>query len=90
MTLALLGHAPEATAALVQHENGLPYLYKFGPDIDTYVLVDDLENHIVPERWITNYPLFGNQFETIQDVKLFMQGFAAGSSTDAMWFGSAL
>lgn len=72
----MLAHRLDGTEAIIQLENGQPYHYKFGA-VDTYELITDLDKTVSPETWETSYP-YGNEFDTMNHVKRYLQGYVAG------------
>lgn len=72
----LLAHRLDGTEAIMQLENDHPYHYKFG-EVDTYTLITDHTATVDPVLWKTDFP-FGNEFDTINEVKQYLHGFVGG------------
>ncbi len=69
--VTLLAHTRDGKQAIVQLENGKPYMYKFGTHVDTYTLITDLE-YKVGRGWEHNYPE-KKTFPTTDHLKLYVK-----------------
>lgn len=75
----LLAHRIDGTEAIIQHhDNRLPYFYRFG-EVDTYELITDHSKTVDPATWKTEFPISGNEFNTIDEVKQYLHGFTGGA-----------
>lgn len=77
----LLAHRTDGTRAIIQHDDGHPYDYRFG-EVDTYTRIQDTARTVDPVNWVTDYPIGGNHFDTINQVKLYLFGFVGGLEGD--------